>query len=115
MKSCPWVRLGELVPGVVADWEEQADSPLHKIRQVWKEVVGAKLAAHSSPFALHNNTLLVSVEGSAWKAEFARFHSERTLEVLNKLLGRGTVGQLRFICAGPKLSVSPPEDTHGEA
>ena len=109
------VRLGELLPAVVADWQKQLNSPLLRVRQHWGGVAGREVAAHALPIALRDGILTVSVDSSVWAAELAGFHTERIVGGLNQHLGSQQITRLRFIVGRRSRALKSGEDTHGRA
>lgn len=114
MTRVPWMRLGNLVPAVLAGWEKQIDSPMQRLRQLWEATVGPQVALHARPLALRNGILLVSVDSPVWAAELQQFHRERILGACNSALGGDGIRALRFITRPPSPPPNAGEDTHAE-
>jgi len=114
MTSQHCVRVGELIPSILARWKIEQDSPIRSIRQLWKKSVPQQVAQHTFPLAFREGVLLVSADSAAWAAELARFHRESILCALNEALGRGSITRLRFTTRQESVSGSSGERTDGE-
>jgi predicted nucleic acid-binding Zn ribbon protein len=100
MKPFQSVRVAQLIPGVLAAWKKQLESPLEAIGVLWSDVVGKRTAAHTVPAFFCNRILTISVDSPVWASELATFHSERILQKLNAALGSHVVEELRFTTRG---------------
>jgi predicted nucleic acid-binding Zn ribbon protein len=100
-------RIGDLVPGYVADrgW----DQPLAEARVFadWAQLVGADIAAHSTPSSLQEGVLKVSAESTAWATQL-RLMSGKILARLVAELGPQVVRSVVF--TGP----AAPSWKHGQ-
>ncbi len=64
--------------------------------EVWADVVGIEIAAHTQGFALRDNgELIVYVDSSAWAHQLSLMSTELT-ECLNRHLNQESVTSLRF-------------------
>ncbi len=115
MTGLGWMRLGDLVPTVLAGWEKKMDSPLQGIRSAWETAVGPLIAAHACPLALRQGVLLISVDSPVWRAELAGFQGERIRGALNDSMGTEQIRKLRFITRPRAPAPSAGEETHAEA
>ena len=113
--------IGDLVAGYVA--ERGWDRPLRQARVFadWPAIVGADVAAHCRPTALHQGELRIAAESTAWATQL-RMLSGTLLARLVAELGPETVSRLHI--TGPVapswkhggLSVRGargPRDTYG--
>lgn len=66
---------------------------LARITAAWPDVVGPEVAAHASPRALRDRTLVVSVDHAAWATQLG-FLAEKVLEGLAEVVGPGLVEAL---------------------
>jgi len=86
----------------------------------WEHLVGAGIAAHSTPESLHEGTLVVAVESSAWATQL-RLLTPRILQRLRTQVGADVVTKLRVHGpAAPSWQRGPrsvrgrgPRDTYG--
>ena len=75
--------------------QERGTQRLLRIVDLWPEVAGPLLAAHSRPSALRANRLVVHVTSPVWLQEL-RFRQEALRERLNAALEDEPVAELRF-------------------
>jgi predicted nucleic acid-binding Zn ribbon protein len=71
----------------------------------WAEIVGADLAAHTTPETLTDGELTVSADSTAWATQL-RLLAAQLVKRLNAELGDGTV--LRVRVRGPVMSHQKP-------
>jgi predicted nucleic acid-binding Zn ribbon protein len=71
----------------------------------WAQIVGADLAAHTTPESLSDGELTVSADSTAWATQ-VRLLAARLVRRLNSELGDGTV--LRVKVRGPVTSTRKP-------
>jgi predicted nucleic acid-binding Zn ribbon protein len=62
---------------------------------LWRETVGASIAAHTSPAAVYRNCLTVHVSSSVWMQQL-HFMRETILAKLNRGLAASPLAGLRF-------------------
>ena len=63
--------------------------------QVWAQVVGEKVAAHTQAYSISDGELLVLVDAHTWSQELT-FLKPDILRRLNETLGSGIVKDIRF-------------------
>jgi len=88
--------LGELVESFRRRLGDGKDSQLHRIQQLWPDLVGADLAGQCFPNALRRGILTVLVETSAARFEL-ELRSTGILERVKELRPRLPVNGLRFL------------------
>jgi predicted nucleic acid-binding Zn ribbon protein len=101
MMADPWMRLGDLIPPVLARLKQEVDSPLQKVHSLWEDIAGPEAAAHTHPIRVQNGILLVFVDSQVRKAELARFESERILAAIREALGSEEIRDLHFTTQRP--------------
>ena len=113
--------IGSVLAGYVADrgW----DRPLAEARVFaeWPELVGADVAAHSSPVSLSAGELRISAESTAWATQLrllgatllARLVSELGPDVVTKLVITGPVGPSWKHGGRSVRGSRGPRDTYG--
>jgi predicted nucleic acid-binding Zn ribbon protein len=67
--------------------------------EIWPEVVGAAIAAHSEAVSLDDGVLFVRVEGSVWAQELTMLQTQIKAAFAERL-GEGAVTAIRFTSAG---------------
>jgi hypothetical protein len=68
--------------------------------EAWARVADASWAGRASPVSLQRGTLLIGVSSAPLRDELARFHAERLLGELHRLLPDDRVIAVRFVAAG---------------
>lgn len=67
--------------------------------EIWPEVVGRHIAAHSEALSLEGGVLHVRVEGSVWAQELTMLQTEIKAGFARRL-GAGAVREIRFTSRG---------------
>jgi predicted nucleic acid-binding Zn ribbon protein len=113
--------IGNVLSGYVADrgWER----PLAEGRVFadWAALVGAEVAAHSAPVALHDGELRISAESTAWATQLrllgstllARLVAELGPDVVTKLVITGPTGPSWKHGSRSVRGARGPRDTYG--
>ena len=65
----------------------------HRAINIWKDIVGKRIAEVSKPTGIKNGKLHVHVNSSTWRNELM-FHRERIIQNLNEKLGDGTIQEI---------------------
>ena len=92
--------LGLTVPRVVADHGWEVDLKVHGVFARWSELVGAEVAAHSTPETFADGRLVVRTDSTAWATQL-RLLAPTVVRRLNEELGHGTVTVIEVL--GPHL------------
>ena len=69
-------RIGEALDQVASRLRAPRAQVLAMVFDAWEELVGAVLAAHTSPLRLVEGELVVAVDDPAWTAEMKFFSAE---------------------------------------
>ena len=72
---------------------------LAEVQRAWPAAAGEAFAAASEPVSERDGTVTVACQSAVWAQELDLF-SERVLERLNGLVGRGEVKRLRVRTGG---------------
>ena len=87
----------------------------YRIIKIWQDAVGPRIARHSHPKRLQNNTLWVEVDSSVWMQQL-HFMEEQMKEKLNQMMGssmiekiRFKLGEMSFSCDTTSEKEPPPE------
>ncbi|MCD6353435.1 MAG: DUF721 domain-containing protein, partial [Proteobacteria bacterium] len=75
----------------------------HRIIKIWQDAVGPRIARHSQPKRLQNNTLWVEVDSSVWMQQL-HFMEEKMKEKLNQMMGASMIEKIRFKLGEIKFS-----------
>lgn len=67
--------------------------------EIWPEVVGEGIAAHSEAISLEGGVLHVRVDGSVWAQELTMLQTEIKAGFARRL-GKGSVTDIRFTSSG---------------
>lgn len=65
------VPIGDAIRGVVSTQGWQTSLALGRLRDAWPAIVGAHIAAHSTPLKLAGGVLLVRADPGAWATELS--------------------------------------------
>lgn len=75
-------------------WERRLEGA--RIHDVWEEIAGAALAAHTEPVRLHGGVLVVRVASSTWATQ-VRYLSSDLIERANAVLGADQVHRVTVV------------------
>jgi len=67
-----------------------------EIVKVWNNLIDPVITAHAQPANLHNGTLFVNVDNSAWLAEIVRYRRKEIIERLQNSFGKSVVKKISF-------------------
>ena len=67
-----------------------------KIREVWPDLVGEKIAAHATPARLRGKILIVDVDNSVWAHQLSSSFGRGITEKINGKMGERIVAEVRF-------------------
>ena len=95
------------------------DDPARLLALIWRDVVGAEVAANARPVQLKGGRLTVSASSAAW-AQTLQFMSEQICTRLREIMGVGVVNQVVFRHAGwdepmARASCRPQPETTSQA
>lgn len=105
----------------VADRGWDLDLRVHGVFARWAELVGAEVAAHTTPESFADGTLVVRTDSTAWATQL-RYLAPTLLRRLNEELGHGTVTLIDVLGpTAPSWKKGPrsvrdgrgPRDTYG--
>ncbi|HQR26819.1 MAG TPA: DciA family protein [Nocardioides sp.] len=91
--------LGTTVGRVVADHGWELELRVHGVFARWAELVGAEVAAHSSPESFADGRLVVRTDSTAWATQL-RLLAPALVRRLNEELGHGSVSLVEVL--GPQ-------------
>lgn len=87
--------LGRLVPRVLEDLGLEGAARIVRVAERWEEAVGAEVALHCQPIALHGATLEATVDSSVWCQQL-RLRSPEILAGLRRVFGAEAPTRLRL-------------------
>jgi predicted nucleic acid-binding Zn ribbon protein len=67
-----------------------------EIVKVWNELLDPLICAHAQPTGLHQGTLFVTVDSSAWLSEIVRFRRKEILTRLQYSFGPKMIAKISF-------------------
>jgi len=88
-------RIGDLLQRFLRQGPLAEGLERQQALEIWPEVVGRHIAAHSEAISLEGGVLHVRVEGSVWAQELAMPESEIKAGFARRL-GTGAVKNIRF-------------------
>jgi len=112
--------VGALIDGLLGERGWTRRSAEAAVLGRWEHLVGAGIAAHSTPQSLHEGTLVVAAESTAWATQL-RLLAPRILQRLRTQIGADVVTKLRVHGpTAPSWQKGPrsvrgrgPRDTYG--
>ena len=81
------VRIGDLIPGVMAELGLVSQLWLSELEQEWGALVGESVAKHTRPGRLDQDRLIVFVDNSAWLHERSRYGETEMLSAVRVRFG----------------------------
>jgi predicted nucleic acid-binding Zn ribbon protein len=88
--------VGDVIGGILRQWERRAGGPIERIIACWAEVVGEPIAASARPVETEGKTLVVETRDTVWRDQLARFYGKLIVAKLNRRLGGKVVTDIRF-------------------
>jgi predicted nucleic acid-binding Zn ribbon protein len=90
------VRVGDAIREVVdaGGWRDRL--ALGRLRDGWAQVVGAQIAAHSTPLRIAGGSLLVRTDPGAWASELALL-APTVATKADTFLGGGLVTEVKVL------------------
>lgn len=88
-------RLGDVLPEVTRTLGLPDPSTLRDLRTAWPELVGDRIAAHSTPRTLREHVLTITVDSAPWATQL-RYLESGLLARLEERLGDGVVTRIRL-------------------
>ena len=112
--------LGDLLAGLSDDLGWTPFLLESEILSAWPEIVGAEVAAHASPTAINEGTMIVTCESTAWATQL-RLMSSQILTNLLQQFPAAQISQVTFLGPNaPSWKRGPrsvpgrgPRDTYG--
>jgi predicted nucleic acid-binding Zn ribbon protein len=86
----------QLVPAVLQELRLEGRRAEAEIVKVWNHLLDPQVTAHAQPAGLHNGTLFVTVDSSAWLSEIVRYRRREILERLQHSFGREVIVRISF-------------------
>ena len=90
------VRLGDIVDGLMHEEAFSRGIPIAELASRWRQIVGDRLAAETSPTSLEGGVLTVAATNGPWGAQ-ARFLHEQIRLKANQALGSDVIETVRVI------------------
>ena len=88
--------VGDVIGGILRQWERRAGGPIERIILCWPDAVGAAIAASARPVETEGKTLIVETRDAVWRDQLARFYGKTITAKLNQRLGGNLVRDIRF-------------------
>ncbi|MDR3457312.1 MAG: DUF721 domain-containing protein [Verrucomicrobiae bacterium] len=88
--------VGEVLPGLLKELRMDARQGEAELVKVWNSQIDPVITAHAQPANLHNGTLFVNVDNSAWLAEIVRYRRKEIIERLQNSFGKSVVKKISF-------------------
>ena len=91
-----WQAPGELLPRLMQQLGLKERLHENEVIEVWTQIVGDFIAAHSAPMSLREGVLYVRVLQPALHYQFEQISKPEILRKLKQRFGTKTIKQLRF-------------------
>ncbi len=88
--------VSELMPQILKDLRLERRQAETEIVKVWGNLMDPNIAAHAQPTGLHNGTLFVNVDSSAWLDEIVRYRRREILQRLQHSFGSELIKKISF-------------------
>ena len=92
-------RIGDLLHRLLGQGPLAEGLERQRALEIWPEVVGDVIAAHSEAVALERGVLHVRVDGSVWAQELTMLQTQIKAGFARRL-GEGAVTEIRFTSSG---------------
>ena len=92
-------RIGDLLRQFLRDGPLAEGLQRQQALEIWPEVVGEVIAAHSEAISLEGGVLHVRVDGSVWAQELTMLQAQIKAGFARRL-GEGAVTDIRFTSSG---------------
>jgi len=93
-KKTDAVALGDILPSVLRTCRS-ADADLVRLWDLWPDVAGETVAAHTWPAAFKGGLLVVNAASSVWVHQL-QFLKSALVDKINTAMGSAMVSDLRF-------------------
>jgi hypothetical protein len=90
------VILGDIVEGLMREEVFSRGIPIAELASKWREIVGDRLAAETSPASLEGGLLTVAATNGPWGAQARFLHEQIRLEA-NRALGSDVIETVRVV------------------
>ena len=87
---------GDVVTSLLKELRMDARQGEAELVKVWNSQIDPVITAHAQPANLHNGTLFVNVDNSAWLAEIVRYRRKEIIERLQNSFGKSVVQKISF-------------------
>ena len=113
--------IGEQIDSLVADRGWEVDVAAGSVMGRWGAIVGAEVAAHTSPVSFEDGQLTIKCDSTAWATQL-RLMSSTLLQRISDDVGQGVVVELKIVGpSAPSWKRGPrrvsdgrgPRDTYG--
>jgi predicted nucleic acid-binding Zn ribbon protein len=95
-RAAPARRAGDMLPALLKELRLDARQAEAEVVKVWNGLIDPAVTAHAQPANLHNGTLFVNVDSSAWLTEIVRYRRKEILERLQNSFGKSVVRKISF-------------------
>ncbi len=88
-------HIGGIIGKVMETYRRQPERELTRIWDLWDDIVGQVVAAHTRPEAFKGKLLLVNVSSSTW-IHHLQFVKNDIIEKINASFGKTVVDEIKF-------------------
>jgi predicted nucleic acid-binding Zn ribbon protein len=90
-----WAQLGDILSELLRQYHRDSGSELTRIRELWDDVVGARIAQSAQPVAYKKKQLYVNSDNSIWIQQL-QFLKTEIITGINRSLGGEWVMDIKF-------------------
>jgi predicted nucleic acid-binding Zn ribbon protein len=94
--ATPARLVGEVLPSLLKELRLDAKQSEAEVVKVWNSLIDPAVTAHAQPANLHNGTLFVNVDNSAWLSEIVRYRRKEILDRLQNSFGKTVIKKISF-------------------
>lgn len=87
--------ISEVIKKVIENLEGEKREGGEHLLEVWRKVVGPKIAKHANPVSIRRDKLIVSVSSPSWSYQL-NLQKEKILEKLRKRLKNRVLKDMQF-------------------
>ncbi len=95
-RALPAQNVSDMLPKLIKGLKLDSQRDFAEVIKVWNSAVNPTITAHAQPQNLHNGTLFVNVDHSAWLSEIVRYEQKKILELLQNSFGKSVIKKISY-------------------
>ncbi len=89
-------HIKDILTEVIQKLEKREKTDSGKIINIWRRIVGEKIASHTKPYKFVKNTLYVYVDESTWVYELSQKYKNNLIVRLNNEIDKQKIRDIYF-------------------